>query len=82
MRTTLTLERDVAALLRRVMTRDRRSLKQTVNDALRAGLDQLDRSGTQAAADPTRPADLGACLIGSIDDVSEALALSEGDGFR
>lgn len=38
MRTTLTLERDVAERLRREVRRAGRSFKATVNDALRAGL--------------------------------------------
>ena len=38
MRTTITLEPDVAALVKRAMTRHRTSFKRVVNDAIRAGL--------------------------------------------
>ena len=38
MRTTLTLEPDVARLLREVMEREHSSLKDAINDALRRGL--------------------------------------------
>jgi len=38
MRTTLTLEPDVESLVKEAMRRDNRSLKQVVNDALRAAL--------------------------------------------
>jgi hypothetical protein len=30
----------------------------------------------------TRAVDLGRCLIGSIDDVAEVLAIAEGEDFR
>ncbi len=81
MRTTLTLDDDVAALLRRVQAARNASFKEIVNEALRRGLQQV-------AAPPPRPpyrtpsVDVGGCLLGSIDDVSEALALAEGDAFR
>ena len=38
MRTTVTLEKDVERMLREAMHRSRRSFKQTLNSALRAGL--------------------------------------------
>lgn len=42
MRTTLTLEPDIALKLKRLMQRRRLSLKQAVNDALRRGLAMPD----------------------------------------
>lgn len=41
-RTTLTLEDDIAARLREEARRQGRSLKEVVNDALRAGLERRD----------------------------------------
>ncbi len=38
MRTTVTLEKDVERMLRDAMHRSRKSFKQTLNDAVRAGL--------------------------------------------
>ena len=38
MRTTVTLDKDVERLLRNAMHRSRKSFKETLNDALRAGL--------------------------------------------
>ncbi len=38
MRTTVTLDADVEELLREAMRRNRKSFKQTLNDALRSGL--------------------------------------------
>jgi hypothetical protein len=43
MRTTLTLEPDVALKLKRRMARDKITLKAAVNDALRAGLSQTEK---------------------------------------
>jgi Arc/MetJ family transcription regulator len=82
MRTTLTIDDDVAAALERLRAGRRTSFKALVNEALRRGVEQL------AAPPPTREAlsttgrDLGRCLIGSIDDTSEALAVAEGESFR
>jgi len=43
MRTTLTIEPDVAQQLRRRMTRTKLPLKRVVNDALRAGLSSTEK---------------------------------------
>ncbi|MCA1709156.1 MAG: ribbon-helix-helix protein, CopG family, partial [Actinobacteria bacterium] len=43
MRTTLSLDDDVAAQLEQFRARGDRSFRQLVNDALRAGLAQIDR---------------------------------------
>ena len=82
MRTTLTLDDDVAAILERLRRSRDRSLKDLVNEALRRGLDAMrsrsrrgDRFRTQAVA-------LGRCRIGSIDNVADALSLAEGEGFK
>lgn len=50
MRTTVTLDPDVQALLKRAMREQDRSFKQTLNDAVRAGL----RKPVAAAAKPAR----------------------------
>jgi hypothetical protein len=58
-RTTVTLDRDVAEGLEREMRRSRRGLKATINEALRRGL----RLGTRAPRPPrfeVRPQALGA----------------------
>jgi hypothetical protein len=72
MRTTLTLDDDVAALLKEKARRQDRSFRSAVNDALRAG---LSRTG---AGRPRRyrltPASLGGPLPGI--DLDKALRLS------
>jgi hypothetical protein len=82
MRTTLSLEPDVAILLEKVRKTSQLSFKQAVNEALRAGLTQLTAPSPHPASFHTDTADLGRCLIGNPDDVSEALAASEGESFK
>ncbi len=82
MRTTLTLDDDVAATLDRVRERLRLSLKGAVNEALRRGLREMEEGPREKQAYSTEPVSLGGCLIGSLDDVSEAIAVAEGEDFR
>jgi predicted transcriptional regulator len=82
MRTTLTLENDVAALLARLARARRQSRKSLVNAALRAGLATLDRPAQKAAAFHTTGFDLGPSLVGSLDNVEEVLARVEGEPHR
>ena len=82
MRTTLTLDADVAAMLRRMQQAHGRSFKAVVNDALRQGLRQMDSPSEPPVHYRTPVADLGRCLAGSLDDVTQALAVAEGEQFR
>jgi hypothetical protein len=82
MRTTLTLDEDVAASLGRVREKRKLSLKGAVNEALRRGLREMEEDAPHRPAYSTEPVSLGECLIGSLDDVSEALAVAEGEDFR
>ena len=82
MRTTLTLDDDVAALLRKNQRRRRAPFKTVVNDALRLGLNEMERSPRPTKPYRTRAVSLGACRIGSLDDVAEALVVAEGESFR
>ena len=82
MRTTLTLDDDVAALLERVRAERRAGLKDVVNDALRLGLRGLVEPPRRRAVYRTEGVSLGRCLVGDLDDVSEALAVAEGEAFR
>ncbi|MBI3684329.1 MAG: DUF2191 domain-containing protein [Acidobacteria bacterium] len=82
MRTTLTLDDDVSALLARFRRGRKAGLKQVVNEALRQGLRQMTAPPAPRRPYRTRPVSLGRCLIGSLDDVSETLAIAEGENFR
>ncbi|MDQ3538541.1 MAG: DUF2191 domain-containing protein [Actinomycetota bacterium] len=82
MRTTLTLDADVAAQLRRLRARTDRPFKQLVNDVLRAGLANLDRAEPATRGPYTRAVSLGRPRLRALDDVSEAMAIAEGDDYR
>jgi hypothetical protein len=81
MRTTVTLEDDVAAALARLEKQEGISPKEAINRAVREFVAGRARR-SRAASYQTATVDLGKCLVGSIDDVGEALALGEGDDFR
>jgi hypothetical protein len=82
MRTTLTLDDDVAAHIERLRVRDNRSLKQIVNDLLRVALAHQDDDDGRPRGPFTRPVSLGRHRLPDVDDVSEALAIAEGEDHR
>jgi hypothetical protein len=82
MRTTITLDDDVAALLKRLQKATKQSLKEVVNVALREGLAYLEKLAKPHPAYAVRPLSVGSCLLGSIDDIAETLAIGEGEAFR
>ena len=78
MRTTLTLDKDVADRLAREARRSGRSFKEIVNDAIRTG---LDAKRARPAATPFRVVakDLGALRPGvSLDSVARVLEAVDG----
>jgi hypothetical protein len=82
MRTTLTLDDDVAAKIERLRKTRNASLKDLVNEALREGLKHLVAPPRRRVPFRTEAVDLGRCLIGNVDNVAEALAVAEGESFR
>jgi hypothetical protein len=82
MRTTLTLDDDVAALLERVVAQRRTSLKAVVNDALREGLRQMIAPAKRSAPYRTTAVSMGRCLVGSLDDIEEVLTIAEGESHK
>lgn len=80
-RTTLTLDDDVAKLLERAVVERGIRTKDLVNALLRAGLKDA-RVRPKRAAYRMTPVDLGRCLVGDIADIASALAAAEGDRFR
>jgi hypothetical protein len=82
MRTTLTLDDDVAAQIREVQHRDGSSLRDVVNSALRRGLRELGRPPNTRKRVRFKTFHGGECLIGNVDDVAEALAIGEGEDFK
>ena len=82
MRTTLTLDKDVAAIVERLRKNRRQSLKAIINEALREGLKHTAAGHRRPPEFRTRSVDLGRCRLGAVDDVAEALAVAEGESFR
>ena len=82
MRTTLTLDKDVAAMVERLRKARRQSLKALVNDALREGLKSLAACNRARVHVETESVDLGRCLVRDVDDVAEAIAGAEGESFK
>ena len=82
MRTTLTLDPDVAALAERMQRARGQSFKAIVNEALRSGLRAMAAPSGQSVTYRTPAVDLGRCTVGSLDDVAEVLALAEREDFR
>ena len=82
MRTTMTLEKDVAARLERLARARRQPMKTLVNEALRAGLSVIERPATARAEFRTTGMDLGISKVGSLDDVAGVLARVEGESFK
>jgi len=81
MRTTLTIDDDVAVELERLRRERNASLKDVVNDTLRCGL-----RAAEVPSKPRKPFRMktyqsGGLLI-PIDNVAEALALIEGEDFK
>ena len=81
MRTTLTLDDDVAIVLKRLSEERQVSFRTLLNEALREGLRHLEASAPKPAF-RTEPVSLGRCLVGNLDNIAEVLALAEGNAFR
>lgn len=82
MRTTLTLDPDVAARLEQIVRKRRRPFKAVVNEALRLGLEVLDRPRPAPAPFRTKGFSLGPSLVGSLDNIEEVLSRAEGEDHR
>ena len=82
MRTTLTLDDDVAAELERLRRARDASLKDIVNDALRKGLSDLSARPRQSEPFKSQVVHLGRMRLPSIDNISESLAVAEGEAFK
>jgi len=81
MRTTLTLENDVAVRLEKLKKEKRLSLKNLVNQALRAGLDQVEKP-----AGDEHPIRISGVRLGrklpNLDNIAEVLAVAEAESWK
>lgn len=81
MRTTLTIDDDVAVAVDRIRRARDASFKDIVNEALRRGLREMSGRAKPRSGFRTSSVDLGRLKSGAIDNVAEVLAIGEGDGF-
>ena len=82
MRTTLTLDDDVAAVLERLRKSRDVSLKELVNEALRRGLKDMSSRPKRRERLRTRSVAFGELRIASLDNIGEALAIAEGEAYK
>jgi len=81
MRTTLTIDDDVLERARAVAAKLHTPFKIVVNEALRAGLEQVEKPANQRPY-TTRPHAMGLYEGRNLDNIQELLAHVEGDSFR
>jgi hypothetical protein len=79
MRTTLSLDDDVAAQLEAWRAKQKLTFKEAVNSALRRGLSGLNRPKPRKPI-RTKPIDMGSCLSANLDNVWEVLDEVENAG--
>ncbi len=82
MRTTLSLDDDVAALLEKVRKAKDASLKEVVNTALREGLAHMVKPPMSRKKFHTRVHSSGRCYLPNLDNTAEVLAIAEGEQFK
>jgi hypothetical protein len=81
MRTTISIDDDVLDKARAVAARLRRPFRTIVNEALRAGLDQVEQPAKQRPY-KTKPHAMGLRTGRNIDNIQELLAQIEGEDCR
>ena len=82
MRTTLTLDDDVAAALERLRKSRDASLKDLVNEALRRGLKDMGGRTKRRERLRTRSVALGKLRIAGVDNIGESLTIAEGEAHK
>ena len=82
MRTTLTIDDDVAAALERLRKSRDASLKDLINEALRRGLKDMSSRTKRRERLQTRAVALGQLRIAGLDDIGEALTIAEGEAYK
>ena len=80
MRTTLTLEDDVAAELKKLSTERRESFKRTVNQVMRAGIAAVrGKKPSGRSRYRLKPVSLGGARIPNLENIEEVIAVIEGE---
>jgi hypothetical protein len=81
MRTTISIDNDVLDRARAISAKLRIPFKTVINEALRAGLDQVERP-TERRRFKTKPRKLGLKSGRNLDNIQELLSLIEGEESR
>ena len=82
MRTTLTLDDDVAVALERLRKTRDVGLKELVNDVLRRGLKDMSVPSKPRQTFRTTSVSLGPSRLPDVDNIGEVLAIVEGEPFK
>ena len=82
MRTTLTLDDDVAALLKQLQRSRSARPRDLINAALRLGLRQMTSPPSRRKKFRTRAVNLGRCLVANLDCTHEALVIAECEDYK
>ena len=82
MRTTLTIDDDIAIVLTRLRKSRGVRLRDLINEALRRGLQDMKQRPKDRREFRTEAVDLGRVKIGNLDNIAEVLSISEGDAFK
>ena len=82
MRTTITLDDDVAVMLQRLQEGEKKPFKQIVNEILRMGLLQKKSSAKPEKNYSTPELSAGKCRFADLDNTAEILAVAEKEDYR
>jgi len=82
MRTTLSIDDDVAILLEQLQKKRDATFKQIVNEALRQGLERMIQPSIPKKPFRTQPVALGKCYFPNLDNTWEVLAEAEGQSYK
>lgn len=81
MRTTITLEDDVAITLKRLRAEQQKTFKQVVNEVLRRGLIATTSGSKKETRYSTPVLTAGPCKYADLDNVAEVLAVAEAEDY-
>lgn len=82
MRTTVTLDDDLAALLEKKRARDGQSFKDALNETLRMGLAAVEERPAQTEKFEIKPLSLGRARLANMDNIAEVLEFAEGPDYK
>jgi len=82
MRTTLSLDDDVAASLERIRKSEEAPFKDVVNAALRLGLAAMEKQPQPCQPFRTKTVSLGKSYLPNLDNIADVLAIAEGEQHK